>query len=286
MTIIEYNPQTDYLIVTLKGPALEVPKKPSLQETVNEKLASMAQKNVIIQCAECSEMGPAFLRELAMVYKLLHSLNGKMVLVTPNEKLKEAITKQALDRILVSKMSLRGAMVALGLAKEKDFDVNFINPFLAATQRVLKIQCFLDSQPGKPYLKKPTDPMLMGDLSGIIGITAEAFSGTLAISFKEEIFCKIASNILGTPYTNISAEIVDLAGELSNMILGQAKIELNNLGHQIQQALPSCVWGKDHQLKTFGGGACIVLPLQTDIGEIFVEISTNQGLLKPAAKAA
>ncbi|MGK5083335.1 chemotaxis protein CheX [Bdellovibrionota bacterium FG-1] len=279
MTQLEFHPQTDYLIVTIRGPALE-PPRPSLADQIGEKLTNMAKKFVIFQCAECNDIGPAFMRELAMTYKLLASINGKMVLVAPNKKIQEAIKKQALDRLLVAKLSLRGALVEFGLVKEKDFDVNFINPFLAATQRVLKVQCFLDSKPAKPYLKKPTDPMLIGDLSGIIGITSEAFSGTLAISFKEEIFCKIASSILGTPYPNIIPEIVDLAGELSNMILGQAKIELNTLGYQIQQALPSCVWGKDHQIKTFGGGACIVLPLVTAMGEIHVEVSTNQTLLK------
>jgi chemotaxis protein CheX len=155
---------------------------------------------------------------------------------------------------------------------------------------VLKIQCFLEAKTGKPFLKKPTDPLLLGDLSGIIGITSEVFSGTLAISFPEPLFLKIAENMLGEKHSQITAGIVDIAGELSNMILGQAKIELNNLGFQVQQALPSCIWGKDHKVKHFGGGACIVLPFETAHGVFHVEVSTNQALLsskpKPAEPAA
>ncbi|OFY98917.1 MAG: hypothetical protein A2070_12910 [Bdellovibrionales bacterium GWC1_52_8] len=162
-----------------------------------------------------------------------------------------------------------------GLAKQKEFDVNFINPFINATQKVLKIQCRTDTTAGKPFVKKASDPMLLGDISGIIGITSETFNGTLAISFSEKIFVKLATNMLGKEYGQISPEIVDLAGELSNIILGQTKIELNQLGYRIQQAIPSCVWGKDHKIKHFGGGACIVVPFETADGLFHIEIMSN-----------
>lgn len=284
----EITNQTSYLVVTLQGNDLEN-ESPSVADTVIEKVKETQVKMVLFQCAECGDMSVLFLRQLAKIFKSLKDFNGKLCLLGPNERIREAIKKNGLDRILVSKVSLRGALIEFGLAKEKDFDVNFINPFLNATKKVLKIQCFLEATPGKPYLKKPSDPMLMGDLSGIIGITSEAFNGSLAISFPEKVFLQIAEKMLGETHKEINTNIVDLAGELSNMILGQAKVELHTVGYQISQALPSCVWGKDHQVKVFGGGACIVLPFETPAGMFHVEVSTNQNLsqgLPPSKKAA
>ena len=143
----------------------------------------------------------------------------------------------------------------------------------------------MEITPGKPFLKKETDPLLMGDVSGIISINSETFNGTLAISIMEPIFNKIASNMLGEKITAIEEKYVDLVGELANMILGQAKLELMSLGYSIQSALPSCVWGKDHKVKHFGSGQCIVLPFITDVGTLYSEIMTSSsvaGLTAPS----
>ncbi len=224
-------------------------------------------------------MNSIFMRHLAQVYRDLKTLNGQIRLVGCNPKLQDAIKNSGLDRILMNKMSLRGALVDFGLVKQKEFDVNFINPFLNATQKVLKIQCFIEAKPLKPHLKKPTDPLLLGDVSGIISINSETFSGTLAISLPEKIFLTIVKNMLGEEMTAITDQNVDLVGEIANIILGQAKLELIGLGYSLQAALPSCVWGKDHKIKHFGTGVCVVIPFETPVGTFYSEIMTNNGLL-------
>lgn len=279
----EIIPQGEYLLVSLKGNDLDA-QKPNLSQAFKAIFDETQKKFAIIQCSECGEMSLGIMREIAQIYRLLKGVNGQVCLVGANTAIKDNIRHNGLDRVLKFKLSLRGALVEFGLAKEKDFDVNFINPFLLATVKVLKVQCFLEAKPGKPKLKKHDDPMLLGDISGVIGLTAEAFAGTLALSFPEVVFLKIASNMLGEECKAITPEIVDLAGELSNIILGQAKLQLNNLGFVIQQALPSCIWGKDHQVKTFGGGVCIILPFETSAGTFYTEISSNQGAVASGTK--
>lgn len=281
--------QSDYLLVKLTGECLG-DERPTLHEAFTEAMGKTSLKLAIIQCGECSTVSAGFLRELAQVYKLLKSKNGQLRLVSANQMLTTIIKNTGLDRILVNKMSLRGALVDFGLVKQKEFDVNFINPFLVSTQRVFKIQCFLETKAKTPYLKKHTDPLLLGDISGIISITSETFCGTLAISLSEVIFCKIASNMLGEEIKAINEQNVDLVGELANMILGQSKIQLQQLGYGIQMALPSCVWGKDHKIKHFGAGVCIVIPFETDVGTFYSEIMTSNNqmsqIAKPISKAA
>ena len=276
----EFVSQDEYMILKLKGDC-NGGDRPSIDEEFEKRLKGTGMKFLVVQCSECGEMNTQFLRNLAQIYRQLKAINGKLCLIHANEAIQEAIRKNGLDRLLITKMSLKGALVEFGLSKARDFDVNFINPFINATQRTLKIQGQMDAKPAKAFLKKPTDPMLLGDISGIIGITSETFNGTLAISFPEKVFLKLASGMLAQPYTSITNEIVDLAGEFSNIILGQAKIELNALGYKIQQAIPSCVWGKDHKIKHFGGGACIVVPFETPEGVFHVEIISNNSPAAP-----
>ncbi|MCK6597727.1 MAG: chemotaxis protein CheX, partial [Bdellovibrionaceae bacterium] len=217
----EFLPQNDYLIINLTAEC-SGDEVPSLTETFQKKNSEKQIKYIIFQSAQCSHMSVGFMREISQIYKALKTTNGGLRLVGSTEKVLALIKAQGLDQILVNKMSLRGALVEFGLAKEKQIDVNFINPFLMATQKVFKIQCFLETTSQKPFLKKSSDPLLFGDISGIISISSESFNGTLAISLTEKIFCKIGSNMLGESITSINEGNIDLVGELANMILGQA----------------------------------------------------------------
>jgi len=275
--------QNEYLMITLKGDC-QLDNTSKIFEKYKEQLKLTNIKLLIIQCSECSNIATPLIRELAQIFREIKAVNGQLRLVAANPQIVFSIRNNGLDRILVNKLSLRGALVDFGLVKSKDFDVNFINPFLNSTQKVLKIQASMETTPEKPYVKKPTDPLLLGDISGIISITSETFTGTLAISLSEEIFKKIASNMLGQEVLEVSESNVDLVGELANIILGQAKLELAKVGYAVQSALPSCVWGKDHKIKHFGTGICIVIPFKTEFGMFYAEVMTSHNLLAQVPK--
>ena len=270
----EIASQNEYLVLKLSGEC-NGDEKPSALAAFADALKQTQIKYLIVNCSECSGMTGMFLRQLSQIFKECKAMNGVIRLVGANEGIVDTITRNGLDRILVNRVSLRGALVDFGLVRAKEFDVNFINPFLNATQKVFKIQCFTETMPGKPSIKKAGDPLLLGDISGIISISSETFNGTLAISLSEHVFVKIASKMLGEEIKNITEENVDLVGELANIILGQAKIELAQLGYGIQMALPSCVWGKDHKIKHFGGGVCVVIPMETEYGTFYSEVMTT-----------
>lgn len=272
---VEISNQQSYLMIKIDGDCAANTTMTSFSTEFSLLMEESQLKYAIAICNDCSTFSPLVTKELAVIYKMLKSKNGNLRIVGANKQICEFIKDQGLDRILITKTSLRGALVDFGLVKEREFDANFINPFLEATQRVFKVQCFMDLNPAKPYVKKNTDPLLLGDVSGIISINSETFNGTLAISISEPIFIHIISNMLGDKVTQIEEKNVDLVGELANMILGQAKLKLLSLGYSIQSALPSCVWGKDHKIKHFGGGMCIVLPFESPAGTIYSEIMTT-----------
>lgn len=154
-------------------------------------------------------------------------------------------------------------------------DINFINPFLGATLHVLKVQASIEAQPGKVYMKKPTDN-LKGDVSGVIGIVSDTFNGSVIISFPEATFLNVIGSMLGETYTELNKEILDGAGEITNMIFGQAKITLNERGYGIKIALPQVITGKGHSLSAMSKGPTVVIPFTSPVGDFFVEISLSE----------
>ncbi len=154
-------------------------------------------------------------------------------------------------------------------------DINFVNPFLGATLNVLKVQASVEAQPGKITLKQSGEP-LRGDVSGVIGIVSDTFKGNVVISFPESTFLKVMSNMLGEEYTEISQDIVDGAGEITNMIFGQAKVVLNERGYGVQIALPQVITGKNHMLSTQSKGPTVIIPFKSTAGDFFVEICLSE----------
>ncbi len=154
----------------------------------------------------------------------------------------------------------------------RDIDPQFMAPFLRAAIRVFQVQCSLELKAGKPYMKEGGGGRLMGKISGLIPIDSKSFSGSLAISMEDSVFFALVKSLFGEEVSAVSAENADLAAELANMILGQAKVELGNLGKPVGMALPVAVWGTEHDARDLGQGKCVVIPFESSAGKIFVEI--------------
>ena len=149
-------------------------------------------------------------------------------------------------------------------------DVKVINPFINATLNVLETMAFVKSEAGKPYLKK--DDVARGDVSGVIGITGET-NGTIYVTFDESCILKIVSNMFGEEMKEINNEITDAVGELTNIISGQARKELEEIGKVFHGAIPSVITGKNHKLIPMTKGPKIAIPFKTESGNFTVEIA-------------
>jgi chemotaxis protein CheX len=148
-------------------------------------------------------------------------------------------------------------------------NVEYINPFLTATVKVIKTMAFTDITPGKPFLKKET--VAGGDVSGVIGITGDT-EGSLSLSFPEACICLVVSNMFGEPVEAINGEVEDAVGELTNMISGDARRELAEKGVTLQGGIPTVITGKNHTVKHMTSGPVIAIPFTTQAGDFVVEV--------------
>lgn len=151
-------------------------------------------------------------------------------------------------------------------------DVSFINPIVKAVIDVVGSMGSVQLNRGKPFLKMPADPVTAeGDISGIIAMNSNRFVGSLAICFQENTILEIYKNMLGSPADGINDEVKDAVAELTNIIFGSAKKDLNLGGHTIALAIPSVVTGKNHQIRHSVKGHCICIPFECTHGKIVVE---------------
>lgn len=150
-------------------------------------------------------------------------------------------------------------------------DPRFFKPFVDGTVRTLKVQCSLDTKLGT-FFEKGTRPQPPFSIASVITLSSNVFNGTITLCFPKEVFLKIMEKMLGEPYTEITPEVRDGAGELLNIIFGQAKTVLSDQGYKVDKAIPNVFTGEGIATAVLSSSPVIVIPFVSDVGEFQIEI--------------
>lgn len=147
-------------------------------------------------------------------------------------------------------------------------DADLAKPFVQATKHVLSTMAMLDPTPGKPFVKKSN--LASGDVSAIVGLTGDK-TGSISISFSKKCAVAIVKNMLGDDIQDIMQDAKDAVGEITNMISGQARAGLAQMGLAMQASTPTIIFGDNHTVSHITSGPVIAIPFTTPNGDFTVE---------------
>jgi chemotaxis protein CheX len=138
-----------------------------------------------------------------------------------------------------------------------EMDIKYINPFILATKTVFKTMLNLEVTMDKPRLK--TDRTTSGDVTGVMGLVGDK-KGTVCISFQRKGALFAYKTLMGDDRSDMDPEVVDAIGELTNIISGQARKELESSGVNLKAAIPTVVVGLAVELHFMSSSPIISLP--------------------------
>jgi len=141
-------------------------------------------------------------------------------------------------------------------------DVKYINPFITATGTVFKTMLNLQTSIDKPFLKN--DKVTTGDVTGVIGLAGDR-SGSVCVSFTENGAKLVYKTLMGDECAEVSPEVVDAIGELTNIIAGQARKELEHAGVNLKASIPTIVVGKGLELHMLSDSPMVSLPFSFEV---------------------
>lgn len=149
----------------------------------------------------------------------------------------------------------------------------FINPFVESTLNVLNTMAQTHAEAGSPNLKQ--DKATWGVVSGVIGMAGHNVCGNMIISFDEPCILSIVSKMLMEEFKEITPDVVDAVGEITNMITGGTKKLLNDQGFSFEMAIPITIRGKGIELSQLSSAPVISIPFKTDAGTFVVEANLS-----------
>lgn len=156
--------------------------------------------------------------------------------------------------------------------------IEFSKPFIEASKNVFETMIFSKLETKKPFVKEGTTSK--GDVSAILGVTGvltkdgkeTPYKGMLVLSWPYETYFKVASAMLMETHTKYSNDISDVGGEISNMVMGNAKRTLSEMGYSSNMAIPSIIEGPQHNLNYPNGTTIILIPISSAHGPFYMEI--------------
>jgi chemotaxis protein CheX len=155
--------------------------------------------------------------------------------------------------------------------------VEFINPFIVAVSKTLETMVGCKVVREAPQLKKEKSALY--PVSGIIGLSG-TIVGTVVLTMSEALALKSASAMLMEEFKEFNADVFDAVGELTNVIAGNAKAQLEE--YKLSLSLPNVIFGKDAELRFPDKCVPISIPFQTDFGPMAIEIGFTEPHAKPA----
>ncbi len=146
-------------------------------------------------------------------------------------------------------------------------NVEYINPFLTSTTNVISTMAFVKIEAETPFINR--NNQTTGNVTGVIGLAGSNVLGSVIISFTEPAILEIVSNMLGETFKEITNDVEDAVGEITNMIVGGAKRILAEKGFKFNLAIPTIIKGTNITMNLKTRGPRVVIPFKLESGETF-----------------
>jgi chemotaxis protein CheX len=153
--------------------------------------------------------------------------------------------------------------------------VEYMNPFITSVISLFDTMLDTKLTRGQPFVKDTMQPE--HEISGIIGLTGKA-KGVVVLSLSTKSALGAAGVLLGEQSESVDADVIDAVGELTNIVAGGAKAQLEQLEMSI--SLPTVITGKDHSVAFPSNVPPVCIPFDCKWGPVTVEV----GLVEQAAE--
>ncbi|MDF2614938.1 MAG: CheC protein [Clostridia bacterium] len=142
--------------------------------------------------------------------------------------------------------------------------VEYINPFVEASQNIIRQTTGLDPVLGSIYTKDI--PKKGEHVAVLIGITG-SIQGTVIMSFKKPLACKIVSFMLGgMPVPELDEIAKSAIAELCNMILGNTASIFSQKDIGVDITPPTVLTGENMQFSP-AKSVTVCVPLEFEDGD-------------------
>jgi chemotaxis protein CheX len=149
----------------------------------------------------------------------------------------------------------------------KEFMVDSINQ---SAREVFSTMLGVELAPGTATFED-AKPDINCEVISLIGL-AGSWAGSGSLSCSAAFACRVCANMLMTEATAVNEEVLDAVAELTNMIVGNVKTELESKLGPLGLGIPTVVYGRNFKTKTGGSTDWISIRFDWDGDYLLVKL--------------
>jgi chemotaxis protein CheX len=150
------------------------------------------------------------------------------------------------------------------------FDDLILDCIHRASTEVFSTMLGVELAPGEFGLEKGAPDPNDGVVS-FIGL-AGSWVGTGSICCSPAVACRVCSQMLMTDTSAVNEDVLDAVAELTNMIIGSAKTELEQHLGTLGLSIPTVVFGRNFRTKSAGTSEWLVVRYLWDSEPVVVKL--------------
>jgi len=151
-----------------------------------------------------------------------------------------------------------------------DMEPRLIEIFVASSRSVLEMIGLAPLSIGDVALEK--EHRRFGALVSVINLAGDMTTGTLVVGFEASTACGIAAALLGEPQPELNDDVLSVVGEITNMVCGDAKRRLSELGIVVGMARPELLAEGKPLPPPVSRDGVVVFPCSSVVGEFVVSV--------------
>jgi chemotaxis protein CheX len=163
-----------------------------------------------------------------------------------------------------------------------DLQERIIGSIGRAAREVFSTMLGVEIGEGEASIENGTPEANDGVVS-LIGL-AGTWAGTGSVACSPVSACRICSQMLMTESTAVDEEVLDAVAEITNMIVGSVKTDLEQHLGPLGLSIPTVVFGRNFRTKNAGSTEWMVVKFNWEDGPVVVRmcLAPNERMLQPA----
>jgi chemotaxis protein CheX len=130
-----------------------------------------------------------------------------------------------------------------------------------------------------------SSPDFTDGVVSLIGL-AGTWAGTGMIRCSPNLACRICSQLLMTESSSVDEDVLDAVAELTNMVVGNVKTDLETQLGPLGLSIPTVVFGRNFRTKTAGHAEWIVVQFRWQEEPLLVKLCLEPNERSADGKAA
>lgn len=151
-------------------------------------------------------------------------------------------------------------------------DTNYKTAVLDSVKNVFDMLAHVEVAAGEEKIKGRLEFISMKSITGNMNLVSNNSLGSIAVIIPTDVVLKISNKVLPEPVERVNDLVIDLVGEITNMVAGNVKSQMEQKGYLFNLSLPTIIFGSEYLVAHLPQSEITQISLDTELGPFLIEI--------------